>query len=348
MRGEWMTHKGSAVVAFILIPLLLLSGCKKATPVETDCSLPDVLCVGLVTSIDGINDKSYNQAAWEGMQQAKSELGDVISYTETVDAKDYSTNMQSFIDKNYDVIITVGAVMGDATTAVATEFPGIKFIGVDQRQGSNMPNLAGLVFHEDQGGFLAGALAAQMTKTGTIAAVLGNELTPATVAFQDGYTAGAKYMNPDINIVAISHPGDAQLAFNDPQWGADTTIQAINKGADVVLGASGPTGSGALIETANHAGIYCIGIDTDQWEAVPASQSCLAASVIKLISPGVYDILKLTGEGNFPAGLFYGAYGLAPDHNPENSVSKTIRDDIAKIAIDLKTGAISTGYIPKR
>ena len=109
-----------------------------------------------------------------------------------------------------------------------------------------LPNVTGLVFKEDHAGYLAGVLAASLTETGTIAAVLGTDLVPPVVAFKEGYEAGAKSVNPDINLISTYHPGELSQAFTDPEWGAATAKQAIDQGADVIFGAGGMTGNGAL------------------------------------------------------------------------------------------------------
>src|SRR5690606_35580190 len=112
------------------------------------------------------------------------------------------------------------------------------FIGVDQFYAEAIPNVTGLIFPEDVSGFLAGVLAAEMSQTGTIAAVLGTDLVPPVVAFKEGYEAGARYVNPDINIISTYHPGGLDVAFTDPEWGASTAAQALDQGADVVFGRS--------------------------------------------------------------------------------------------------------------
>jgi basic membrane protein A len=204
--------------------------------------------------------------------------------------------------------------------------------------------VVGLIFHEDQSGFLAGALAAQMTKTGTIAAVLGTDLVPPVVAFKEGYEAGAKYIKPDINVISTYHPGGLDVAFTDPEWGATTAAQAIQNGADVVFGAGGKTGNGALIEVAGKSGLFCIGVDSDQWETVPEAHPCLISSAMKLITPGVVALAKLAKEGQFPAGNFYGGAGLAPYHDFDAKVPAEVKAKINEIDAGLKDGSITTGY----
>jgi basic membrane protein A and related proteins len=340
-----MYKKFSVVMAVIMIASMLLVACKAAAPTEADCAKAEVVCVGLVTDVGEVDDKSFNQSAWEGAQQAATELGGISNYIETKDAKDYAANMQLFIDKAYDYIVTVGYAMGTATVEAAKANPNVKFVGVDQGQWTEtVPNVIGLIFHEDQSGFLAGALAAQMTKTGTIAAVLGTDLIPPVVAFKEGYEAGARYINPAINIISTYHPGGLDVAFTDPEWGATTAAQALQNGADVIFGAGGKTGNGALEETAKNAGMYCIGVDTDQWETLPAAHPCLMSSAMKLITPGLVDILKSANAGTWNAGNYYGGAGLAPYHDFDSKIPAEVKTKITEIDAGLKDGSITTGY----
>ncbi|MFQ3629987.1 BMP family ABC transporter substrate-binding protein [Roseiflexus sp.] len=317
-----------------------------AQPTEADCPKPEVLCVGLVTDVGEIDDKSFNQSAWEGVKRAEAELGAIIGYVETRDAKDYATNIGLFIEKGYDVIVTVGFALGEATIEAANAHPEVKFIGVDQFQAAEVPNVAGLIFAEDKAGFLAGVLAAEMSKSNKIAAVLGTNLVPPVVAFKEGYENGAKYVKPDIQVISTYHPGGLDTAFTDPKWGADQAKLAIDQGADVIFGAGGKTGNGALIETAANSGVYCIGVDTDQWETVPEARPCLISSAMKLITPGVFDLIKKAQEGNFPSGNYVGEVGLAPFHDFESVIPAEVKAKIAEVDKGLRDGSISTGYNP--
>jgi len=333
--------------AVLAIAAFVLSACGGASTEvsEDNCASEEVLCVGLVTDVGEIDDKSFNQSAWEGVQRAADELGAFVKYVETKDAKDYSANIQLFAEKDYDVIVTVGFALGDATLAEAANYPNINFIGVDQGQwGGEVANVAGLIFPEDKAGFLAGALAAQLTETGTIAAVLGTDLVPPVVAFKEGYEAGARYINPDINLISTYHPGGMDVAFVDPEWGATTAKQAIDQGADVIFGAGGKTGNGALIEVASHEGLYCIGVDSDQWGTVPEAHPCLVSSAMKLITPGVFDLIKAHVDGAFPSGNYFGGTGLAPYHDFDASIPQEIKDKINEIDAGLQDGSITTGY----
>jgi basic membrane protein A len=277
---------------------------------------------------------------------AEKELGAIVNYVETKDAKDYEANIALFGDKGYDVIVTVGFAAGEATMAGAAAYPGIMFIGVDQWNDGSNPMVTGLLFNEDKAGFLAGALAAMMSKTGTVAAVLGTDLVPPVVAFKEGYEGGAKYINPDINLISTYHPGGLDVAFTDSEWGATTARQAIDNGADVIFGAGGKTGNGALEEVATQPGLYCIGVDSDQWLTVPAAHPCLITSAMKLIVPGVFDLIKLANDGAFPGGLYFGDVGLAPFHDFDSQIPQDVKDKLEEIDAGLKDGSISTGYAP--
>lgn len=317
------------------------------TTAETDCASPDLFCVGVVTDVGQIDDKSFNQSAWEGAQTAVVAHGAKVEYVETRDATDYANNLGLFIADNYDVIVTVGFALGEATIEAAKANPNINFIGVDQFQGEALPNVAGLIFNEDKAGYLGGSLAAMMAAeqgSDTIAAVLGTDLIPPVVAFKEGFEAGARAINPDINVISTFHPGGLDVAFTDPEWGAATAKQAIDQGATVIFGAGGQTGNGALIEVAGNDGLYCIGVDTDQWETVPEAQPCLISSAMKLITVGVADLITAHVEGSFPSGNFIGEVGLAPFHDFDSVISEEIKTRLQEIDAGLRDGSITTGY----
>ncbi len=350
------------LIAFLLILVLMLAACgggagapaeggaaEGEAPAEEpsgDCADEEVFCIGVVTDVGEIDDKSFNQSAWEGVQLAQSELGAQIDFIETQDAKDYAANIGQFANNGYDVIVTIGFAMGEATAEAAGQYPDIDFIGIDQFQGEAIDNLAGLIFNEDKSGFLAGALAAMLTETGTVGQVLGTDLVPPVVAFKEGFDGGAKYVNPDINLISTYHPGGLDVAFTDPEWGASTARQALDQGADVIFGAGGKTGNGALIEVAGQEGAYCIGVDTDQWLTVPEAHSCLVSSAMKLITPGVFDLISQAKEGTMPSGNYFGPVGLAPFHDFDSELSQEIKDQLAEIDAGLQDGSIETGYVP--
>ena len=314
---------------------------------DGDCASEETVCIGLVTDVGKVDDKSFNQSAWEGVQEVGADLGATVDFIETQDSKDYATNMQTFIDQDYDIVVTVGFALGEATVAAAGENPEVDFIGVDQFITEGPANFTGLVFNEDKAGFLAGALAGLLTESGQVAAVLGTDLVPPVVAFGEGFQGGVAHTNPDANVILTYHPGGLDVAFTDPAWGADTARQALDQGVDVVFGAGGLTGNGALAEVAKEGGsAYCIGVDTDQWETVPEAQPCLVTSAMKLITPGVVDLVNQSVDGALPGGVYFGDVGLAPYHDFESVVPEEIQTQIEELTPQVINDEIETGYNP--
>ncbi len=309
----------------------------EALTASDNCSLSETICIGLVTDGGEIDDRSFNQSAWEGVSLAALELGAKADFIETQDAQDYTSNIAQFADEGYDVIVTVGFAITEATTEAAAKYPNINFIGVDQPQNTAITNLAGLIFPERQAGFLAGALAGLLSESGVVAAVVGTDSAPPVVEFTEGYASGARYINPNIEVIATYHPGGLDEAFSDPEWGASNARQNIAQGADVVFGGGGTTGNGALIETAGFPGVFCIGVDADQWETVPQARPCLVSSAMKLIAAGVRELIE-----NFQGGNFVGEVGLADYHDFWDSISKITKIDaeLRRIDAGLRDGSI--------
>lgn len=299
------------------------------------------LRVGLVTDVGKVDDKSFNQSAWEGVQRVQRELGAEVKFLETTDPKDYAKNIDQFAQDGYDVVVTVGFAIGQATQEAAARYKNVRFIGVDQFQDKPMDNLAGLIFNEDKAGYLAGALAGLLTKTGTVGAVLGTDLVPPVVKFGKGYEAGAKAVKPDVKVLMAYHPGGLARGFTDPDWGKATTIQMIQQQADVIFGAGGNTGNGALLG-ALERNTLAIGVDTDQWETLPQVQPVLVSSAMKLITPGVFDLVKTVADGSFKGGNQTGQVGLAPFHANESKVPADAKQRLQQIDAGLKDGSIKT------
>ena len=294
-----------------------------------------------MTDVGKVDDKSFNQSAWEGVQRVQRELGAEVKFLETTDSKDYGKNIDQFAQDGYDVIVTVGFAIGQATHEAAAKYKNVKFIGVDQFQEKPLDNVAGLIFDEDKAGYLAGTLAGLLTKSGTIGAVLGTDLVPPVVKFGKGYEAGAKAVKPDIKVLIAYHPGGLARGFSDPDWGKATTTQMIQQQADVIFGAGGNTGNGALLGALERS-VLAIGVDTDQWETLPQVRPVLVSSAMKLITPGVFDLVKTIGDGTFKPGNQTGLVGLAPFHDNDSKVPTDAKAKLQEIDTGLKNGTIKT------
>jgi basic membrane protein A len=338
-----MHGKNFSTLISLLIIGFVLASCSAATPDKTDCTREDVFCVGLVTGLEGIKDQSLNQDAWEGVLQAQDEkVADQIRYIETVDAKDYPANISTLAEAGYDMIITTGNENRDATIQAARNYTDTLFIGVDQNQEQILPNLAGLVFHDDQLGFLAGALAAQVTRSNTIAVVL-DAATSISTALEEGYEAGARYIHADINIISAYYPGEAEAAYTGPRWGAISAGDAIQRGADVIFAAGGNVGKGVLLETIKHKGLYCVGVNNDLWNMFNEAHPCLISSAVKQIPSGVYQLVGLGKQSAFQNGNYYGTTGMASYHDFVNIIPQTVIDEMNSLTAGLEAGTISTG-----
>jgi basic membrane protein A len=335
----------------MLVAAMLLPACAPAAGGAPDCKSAGTFCVGLVSDVGKVNDKSFNQSAWEGVKQAEKDLGAKVQYIETSDAKDYAKNIATFADAGYSVIVTVGFGLGEATAKAAASYPNIKFIGVDQFQDTTKPvpaNLAGLNFPEDQAGFLVGALAAQMTKSKKIGAICGTDAVPPVWRYGEGYKAGAAYIDPAVEVTVVYHNDVGfDKTFSDPEWGATTANSMIDKGVDVVFGAGGVTGNGAVTAAAQK-GVYAIGVDSDQYFTLPEAQKMLLSSAMKLITPGVFDLVKLAKDSKFPSGNYFGTAGYAPFHDLDSKVPAEVKTKMEAISKGLLDGSIKTNVSPAK
>jgi len=340
-----MIKRITATVAAVALATLGFAAPSKAAS-EADCGTGKAYCIGLVTDTGKVDDKSFNQSAWEGAKAAAAASGAFAKYVETTDPKDYGKNIDQFATKGYNVIIGVGFLMAEAMTSAAAKYPKIRFLGVDQFQGAAVPNLVGLVFPEDKAGFLAGYLAGLMTKSGKTGAVLGTEVVPPVRYFGEGYRNGVAYAAKELKkkyptAKLIYHAPDN--AFNDPAWGGTTAQQLLSQGYDVIFGAGGNTGNGALLRVAKKKGALCIGVDADQWGTLPEAHPCLVTSAMKLITKGVADVIATDVNGTWKGGNFFGSVGLAPYHDFSKVVPAAVQKKVAALTPLVMSGKVATG-----
>ncbi|WKZ36390.1 MAG: BMP family ABC transporter substrate-binding protein [Anaerolineales bacterium] len=324
-----------------------------------DCAKAEVLCVGLVTDVGKVNDKSFNQSAWEGVLKSQEDgVADLIQFIETADAKDYAKNIAQFADNGFDVIVTVGFGLGEATDLAALEYPDVWFIGVDQFQAweydgdpsTDIPNVSGLNFPEDNAGFLVGALAAMMSESNVIGAVCGTDVVPPVWRFGEGYKAGAAYadaaMGTTTNVLVVYHSDVGfDKTFTDPEWGAQTAKSMMDQGADSIFGCGGITGNGAITAAAQ-AGAYAIGVDTDQYFTLPEAAPRMLSSAMKLITPGVAELIAAVKDGTSKAGNVIGDAGYAPYHDLDGEVPAEVKAKMEEINAGLLDGTILTNVPP--
>jgi basic membrane protein A len=354
-----MNMKKLYFVVVVLLMAAMLIPVAACTPTAPDCTKPDVFCVGLVTDVGKVDDKSFNQTAWEGVQKAKTDgVANWVQYIETTDAKDYDKNIATFADAGYDEIVTVGFNLTEATYAAAKKYTNIKFIGIDQflSADANHPewplaNLVSISYNEDQSGFLVGALAAMMSTTHKIGAVCGTDAVPPVWRYGEGYRAGAAYEDAKLGTtteVSVVYHSDVGFdkTFTDPTWGADTANSMIDKGADVIFGCGGKTGNGA-VDAAAQRTVYAIGVDTDQYFTLPEAAKQMLSSALKPETEPVAAVIALTKQGKFPTGgLYFGPSGYAPYHDLASKVPANVDTEMKALLKGLLDGSIKTNVPP--
>ena len=309
---------------------------------------PDGYRVNLVTDIGRVDDGTFNQYSYDAMEAASDCFGFETSYIETQSEADYASNIATSLESDPDLIITNGFLITDATEAAATENPDIKFIGIDQFLTEYPANMVGVLFREDQGGFLAGAMAALLSESGVVGVVGGREDVPPVVKFVNAFKTGAQSINPEINVLSTYNE-----SFTDPAKGASDAQQFIGEGADVIFGAGGQTGSGG-VSAAAEQGLWGIGVDQDEYFTTfnggeaPGSDK-LATSAVKRVDLAVFRNIVAALDGSFEGGIYTleaanDGITYAPFHDAD------IPDDVAaqleEVRQGLADGSIDTGVDP--
>jgi basic membrane protein A len=307
------------------------------------------LKVGLVTDVGRVNDKGFNQSAYEGMLAAAEAAPTCFEteYIETTSQSDYATNIAQFTEGGSDIIIGVGFLLGDALGDAAKANEDKKFISVDGvpnpgHDESWMTNGESLFFAEDQAGYLAGVLAASLSEAGHIGVVGGLLVVPPVERFVEGYINGAKSVNPDITVDFVY-----TTSFTDPPQGNNAAQQMIDAGADIIFGAGGLTGNGALEAACAAEGVLAIGVDTDQYETLPSVQSCIVSSATKNIVEAVKNSLLRIAQDEFTPGFHTDdastdGIGLAPYHDQDANVPAEVKTLIETTLAGLADGSIKT------
>lgn len=256
--------------------------------------------VGLVFDIGGKNDKSFNEAAWRGLQRARDELGVDVQYIEPTEGADRESALRTLAAGKLDLVIGVGFIFGPDLERLAPQFPGVRFAGVDYSPSEGvgtLPNLVGLRFREHEGSFLVGAIAG-LTTHSKIVGFVGGMKIPLIRKFEAGYEAGVHTVCPTCRVVA-AYAGTEPKAFADPSLGEELAAAQYSQGADIIFHAAGKTGDG-VFAAARQRDARAIGVDSDQFEAAPC---CIVTSMIKRVDVAVIDVVKDIIAGTFKGGL---------------------------------------------
>lgn len=331
-------------LTFLPVLCLFLTAC---APSQADCARSDVYCAGLVTDTGGLQDHGLTQSAWEGIQKARSDgLIQQANFIESVDSRDYAKNLAYFAERKYDVIVSSGVSLEDETLQAADLYPDSIFIGLDQPPDPARQNVISVTFPEDQGGFLAGVLAAGMTQTSIVGAACETAGIPSNWRACEGFRAGALYANPDLKVyLTYREDGHREDLFRDEAWGRQTALGMLEDGADVLFGVGGGTGQGAVAAAAQ-AGAWAIGSEQDQAEARPEAARRILASLTPDAGPVLYRALAQLPGGLPPAPLV-GRMRLSPYHEAERFISLALQQKLLDLAVALENGGILTGIKPE-
>ncbi|MBS5302208.1 MAG: BMP family ABC transporter substrate-binding protein [Clostridiaceae bacterium] len=286
------------------------------------------LKIGLVTDVGGVNDGSFNQTAWEGMERAAEELGVTVNYLESGTDADYAPNLETFADEEYDLIISIGYMLADATRTAAEQNPDIKFAIVDDAT-IDLLNVTCLMFRAEQASYLAGYVAGKTTKTNNVGYVAGmaNETMNQ---FGYGYCAGVLDANPDAKIQQFN-----ANSFADAATGKTMANTAITNGADVIFHAAAATGLG-VIEACHEAGVYAIGVDSDQSGISPDT---VLTSAMKRVDNAVYDTIESLVNGTLESSVH--TYDLAEGGVDIAPSQDLIADDVVAEVEEVKEKIIN-------
>lgn len=311
----------------------------ESTPASEGGEALTSIKVGMVTDVGGVNDKSFNQTSWEGLQALAAENSNIeVNYLESKTDADYQSNIETFVDEDYDLIICVGYMLAEATKAAAEAYPDQKFAIIDDAT-IDLPNVACLMFSQAEASYLVGVVAGMMTESNTVGYVQGM-ISESMNQFGCGYIAGVKAANPDATVLQFN-----ANSFVDPTVGGTAAKDMITKGADVIYHAAGGTGNG-VIETCNTEKVWAIGVDTDQ---SPLAPDVVITSAMKRVDTASQDISLAVLNGTFTPGVHLyslenGGVDIAPTRDllPEDVIAA-----VEQAKADIIAGTITVPATPE-
>jgi basic membrane protein A len=323
--------------------------------------------VGQVTDLGGIDDKSFNASAWAGAEQAVTDFGVEAKYLESQQQSDYAKNIQELLDDDTDLIVTVGFLLGVDTAKAANANPDTKFaivdyaypdcwpgavVGTDCGSDVDISNVRGLMFQTDQAAFMAGYLAAGMTKTGKVG-TFGGIALPTVTIFMRGFEAGVKYYNQqkgtNVEVLGWDSATSEGLFtgnFESTDDGRAYAENLVQEGADIIMPVAGPVGLGSAAVCQETGSCMIIGVDADWFDTANEYKDVLLTSVLKKIDVAVYSTTQDVIEGNFTGGtvtytIADGGVDIAPFHEFDDDVSAELKAELDTIKAALIDGSLT-------
>ncbi|MFT2816968.1 BMP family lipoprotein [Leifsonia sp. A12D58] len=337
-------------IAVVATSVVLLAACAPAPSAQSKDAAADY-CARMVTNSGGLEDRSFNQSSWEGLEQAQKEFGIDVNAIVSNSETDLAPNVTQAVDTGCEFILTVGWELADATIAEAAANPDVHFSIVDEQVDGE--NIKPIVFDTAQAAYLAGYLAAGVSKTGKVATFGGGNQPPVTL-FMDGFVDGvAKYNEAHGTAVQVlgwnkdTQDGTFTGDFEDISKGKTYTQAFIDQGADVILPVAGQVGEGAAAAAVENTGVAIIWVDNDGYETLPAEfKPVLLTSVLKNTQDAVVKIIGDDIDGTFDNAPFIGTLAnggveIAPYHDLAGSVSAELEAEIEGLRSDIVDGTIT-------
>jgi basic membrane protein A len=373
-----MSKRVLSQLTLILVLILVVCGGRaipttaqgQATPASTAGAN---LKIGFITDVGGIDDRSFNASSWKGVLKAQQEFGFQAKYLQSKQQTDYEKNLTEFVQEEYDLLISSGFLLGSATAKVALANPTVKFaitdygypdcapgqvVGTDCASDKAIPNIHGIRFQTDEAAFLAGYLAAGMSKTGKVGTFGGLPLPTVTI-FMTAFQNGVEYYNTkhDTKVAVLGWDAKTEKGlftndFNSPDKGKTSAKSLIDEGADIILPVAGSTGNGAMTAAKEAGNVYVIGVDQDQCIAIPDACPVMLTSVMKNLDLAVYETIRDFVNGDFKGGVNYigtsknGGVGLAPFHDLDSKIPDALKEELDLVKADIISGTVKTGAAP--
>ena len=335
-------RKFALALAAATLLSLLLAGCAKQQAKAPASPTGKQYKVGLVFDVGGRGDKSFNDAAYAGLDRAKSELDVNVSTLEMGEGNDREAALRQLAQNGSQIVFGVGFLFSDDIKSLAKEFPNTKFACIDftVTPGESLPpNLVALKFREEEGSYLVGALAGLVSKSNQLGFVGGMEI-PLIKKFEAGYRAGVLSVRPGAKLL-VKYAGTTGAAFKDPTKGKELALAEYHDGADIIFHASGSTGLG-VFEAARELHKLAIGVDSDQYDEAPG---VILTSMVKRVDTAVFETIKQAQAGQWTGGVK--EFGLK-----ENGVTwvddgrnRNLVPDAARAKVDSLKAAIIAGSI---
>ncbi len=309
-----------------------------------------------VTDTGGIDDNSFNQTAWQGVEDAREQLGITARFLESQAETDYEANLNSFLDGDCDLIITVGFLLGEATQTASEANPDQMFSIVDFAYDPTIPNVLGQVYATDQAAFLAGYLAAGMTETGVVGTFGGINIPPVTI-FMDGFAWGIDHYNAtngtSVTLLGWnpeSRQGLFTNNFDSLDDGRAFAQNLYDEGADIVLPVAGPVGLGSAA-LANELGpdlLKIIGVDADLYVTDAQNGHVYLTSVTKRMDATAFEVIETAMRGDFEGGILLGTLenggvALAPFHDMDALVPQSLKTQLDSLQSQIISGDLMVG-----